>query len=147
MAAEFASDDAQVRAVVEQNLDLVLRLAALSELRVASGRLDPAASAVRATAQFDVRIVTNRGRRRAGGIGQLRKERERLTNDIESKQKRLADETFRSRAPDNIVKRLEATLAERRIEIGKVERAPGATRTDRRRFSRGTKSLSSRNVR
>ena len=54
VAAEFASDDAQVRGVVEQNLDLVQHLAALSELGVAAGRLDAAASSVRATAVFDV---------------------------------------------------------------------------------------------
>jgi valyl-tRNA synthetase len=34
---------------------------------------------------------------------------------------RLEDETFRSRAPEHIVKGLETTLAERRAELEKVE--------------------------
>ena len=94
--------------MVEQNLDLVQRLAALSELRVTSGRFDPAASAVRATAQFDVRIVTTEVVDVQAELAKLRKERERLAGDIESKQKRLADETFRSRAPAKIVSDMEA---------------------------------------
>ena len=53
-------------------------------------------------------------------LARLRKEKDRLTKDIESKQQRLADETFRSRAPEQIVKGLETTLAERRTEFDKV---------------------------
>ena len=53
-------------------------------------------------------------------IARLRKELDRLTKDIESKQSRLQDETFRSRAPEHIVKGLETTLAERRNEFEKL---------------------------
>ena len=51
----------------------------------------------------------------------LRKELDRLTKDIASKQLRLEDETFRSRAPEHIVKGLESTLAERRTEFEKLK--------------------------
>ncbi len=51
----------------------------------------------------------------------MRKEEDRLTKDIASKQLRLEDETFRSRAPEHIVKGLESTLAERRTELEKVK--------------------------
>jgi valyl-tRNA synthetase len=50
----------------------------------------------------------------------LAKERERLTKDIESKRARLADTTFRERAPAKIVADLEQTLAERIVELEKV---------------------------
>jgi valyl-tRNA synthetase len=53
-------------------------------------------------------------------MARLRKELERLTKDIASKQQRLEDQTFRSRAPEHIVKGLETTLAERQSEFGKV---------------------------
>jgi valyl-tRNA synthetase len=50
----------------------------------------------------------------------LRKEKDRLARDIESKENRLADQTFRSRAPQEIVRGLEDTLAERRVEFDKL---------------------------
>ena len=53
-------------------------------------------------------------------MARLRKELDRLTKDIASKQSRLSDETFRSRAPEHIVKGLETTLAERRTEFEKA---------------------------
>ena len=53
-------------------------------------------------------------------IARLRKDRERLSKDIESKRQRLEDEAFRSRAPEHIVKGLEATLGERNLEREKV---------------------------
>ena len=60
----------------------------------------------------------------------MRKELERLTKDIASKQQRLEDQTFRSRAPEHIVKGLETTLAERRAEFEKLKRAARATRNE-----------------
>jgi len=41
--------------------------------------------------------------------------------DIASKQLRLEDPTFRSRAPEHIVKGLESTLAERQAELAKLK--------------------------
>ena len=54
-------------------------------------------------------------------LARLRKELDRLTKDIASKQSRLEDQTFRSRAPEHIVKGLESTLAERRTELEKLK--------------------------
>jgi valyl-tRNA synthetase len=53
-------------------------------------------------------------------LARLRKERERLARDLESKQNRLADNTFRSRAPAEVVRQLEATFAERQLEFEKL---------------------------
>jgi valyl-tRNA synthetase len=50
----------------------------------------------------------------------LQKEIDRLTKDIAAKDRQLADETFRSRAPEKIVRGIEATLAERRAELAKL---------------------------
>jgi valyl-tRNA synthetase len=54
-------------------------------------------------------------------IEKLRKDFEQLSNNIASNQHRLADQAFRSRAPEHIVKGLETTLDERRAELEKVK--------------------------
>jgi valyl-tRNA synthetase len=43
-----------------------------------------------------------------------------MEKDIESKRTRLADQTFRIRAPEEIVHGLEKTLAERTVEYQKL---------------------------
>ena len=49
------------------------------------------------------------------------KEIEGLKKAIASKERQLGDETFRSRAPEKIIKGLEATLAGQRIELQKLK--------------------------
>jgi valyl-tRNA synthetase len=51
----------------------------------------------------------------------LKKEIEGLQKAIASKEKQLGDDTFRSRAPEKIIKGLEATLGEQRIEFQKLQ--------------------------
>ena len=120
VAAEFSSADAAVRALLEGNREAVLRLATLSELKISSEHLAVQGGAIRSSAQFDLRIPYAEARDLASEVARLRKEKERLAKDIESKDKRLADETIRSRAPENIVRGLESTLAERRVEQAKL---------------------------
>jgi valyl-tRNA synthetase len=104
--AEFFSPEDAVRATVEQNHEAVVRLASLSGLRLATQRLASPGGAVRSTSRFD--------------LGSLAKEKDRLERDIESKRARLSDDTFRSKAPAKIVQQMEATVEERRVELGKV---------------------------
>ena len=106
---------------MEANLEPLLRLAALSGLQISSGHLDPTGAAVRSTAQFDLRIAYGDTIDKPAEIARLKKEIDRLTKDIASKQARLADETFLSRAPAKIVEDLRATLAERQLEHKKLE--------------------------
>jgi len=56
----------------------------------------------------------------ASELLRLKKEQERLTKDIASKERQLGDQAFRSRAPEKIIQGLEATLSERRIELRKA---------------------------
>ena len=99
--------------------DGIQRLAILSELKVSAkplasdGRSDAVDCAIRySIAYSDVVDVT-------AGSERLRKEIERLQKDIASKERQLRDETFRSRAPEKIIQGMQATLEERRIELGK----------------------------
>jgi valyl-tRNA synthetase len=120
IAADFSSADPAIRALAEQNLDPLLRLASLSALQVSASRLDSAGAALRSTAQFDLRIAYGDTIDKQAEIARLKKEAERLAKDIESKKSRLADEVFLSKAPAKIVEELKATLALRIIEHQKL---------------------------
>ena len=119
--ADFSAEDPVLRRLVEENKDAVLRLAALSELRVSSGRLDAAGAAIGSTAQFDLRIGYGETIDKAAEVARLGKEIDRLAKDIESKQNRLADQEFTSKAPAQVVENLRKTLAERQAELVKLK--------------------------
>jgi valyl-tRNA synthetase len=122
VAAEFSSSDAAARSVMEANRDGILRLAALSELKVGAVRLAHAGGAVRSTSLFDVRIAyAAEGVDLAAETTRLRKEIEGLEKAIAAKVRQLGDATSRSRAPEKIVRGLESTLAEQKIELQKLE--------------------------
>ncbi len=76
---------------------------------------------MRSTATFDVRIAYSDTVDVAAEKTRLKKEIEGLQKAIASKERQLGDETFRSRAPEKIIKGLEATLAEQRIELQKLQ--------------------------
>jgi len=121
VGAEVALKSADARILVEKNLDVICRLGTLSALKVTSGTLEVGDGVVRSTPQFDLRIQAGSKPVDARAeTAKLKKEKERLEKDIASKQQRLADDTFRSRAPAEIVRGLEATLAERQIEYRNI---------------------------
>ena len=118
--ADFSSNDAAIRKLAEQNVEPLLRLTTLSALNISSDRLDGEGAAVRSTSQFDLRIAYGEAVDKDVEIARLRKESDRLAKDVSSKQARLADETFTSKAPAKIVDDLRATLASREIEHQKL---------------------------
>ena len=120
IAAEFSSDDAAARSVIAANLDGVLRLALLTDLTISSEKLSQTGAAMRSTSRFDVRAVYTETVDIAGECARLKKELERLAKNIASKERQLADDTFRNRAPEKIIQGLETTLAEQRIELTKT---------------------------
>jgi valyl-tRNA synthetase len=121
VAAEFSSSDEQARRTIESSREGIVRLVALSELKVSAERLPQSGGAVRSTALFDVRIAYV-----AESIdveaeeARLRKQIDGLEKAIAAKEKQLADNTFRSRAPEKVVRGLEATLAEQTTELRKL---------------------------
>jgi valyl-tRNA synthetase len=120
VAAEFSVPDAATREFIEANRDGVLRLALLSELKLSAERQPQAGGAVRSTARFDVRIDYQETVDAGAEVIRIRKEIERITKDIASKERQLGDETFRSRAPEKIIRGMESTLQERRVELTKL---------------------------
>jgi len=128
VAADFASQNGDLRASLERNAAAVKQLTPLSSLTIAAGRMDGAANGnamSRSTADFDLLIPYSEAFDPQTEIAKLRREVERLEKDISSKERQLGDQTFRSRAPEHIVQGLEKTLAERRVEKQKISERLG----------------------
>ena len=119
VAAEFYSETERVRAVIAANLDGIQRLGLVTQLAISDAKLSQSGGGLRSTSLFDVRVPQVETVDVAGELARLKKEIERLTKDIASKERQLGDETFRSRAPEKIIQGLQVTLEERRIELRK----------------------------
>ena len=121
VSAEFYSSYEYVRSTIQRNLDGLLRLASLSDMTVSANRLAATGGAVRSTAKFDVRIAyATEAIDISGEIARLRKEIDGLQKAIASKERQLDDASFRRRAPEKIVRGMEATLAEQKLELQKL---------------------------
>jgi valyl-tRNA synthetase len=109
-----------VRTIVSDNIHTISRLAGLTSLSFAESHFDSSKGVIRSGKGFDLFVAYEAAFDVSAQAERLRKEIDRLSKDIASKQQRLQDETFRSRAPEHIVKGLESTLAERRTEFEKL---------------------------
>jgi valyl-tRNA synthetase len=122
VAADFSTSDGRTGGLIQTNRGTIERFAVLSELRIVPHQqFDAKSGAVRSTATFDVRIAYSDAVDVAAEKTRLKREREGLQKAIASKERQLGDETFRSRAPEKIIMGLEATLAEQRIELQKLQ--------------------------
>jgi valyl-tRNA synthetase len=118
--AEFWSTAQLIRNRVQAESDAISRLAFLSALNISPHPLEQAGGAMRSTAEFDVRIAYSDVVDLEAEKIRLKKEMEGLQKAVASKESQLGNETFRSRAPEKIIRGLEATLAEQRIELQKI---------------------------
>jgi valyl-tRNA synthetase len=109
-----------IRTIFEQNIDTICRLGNLERLQFVSPPFDSTKGVIRSTRDFELFIAYEAAFDFKAEVARLRKELDRLSKDIVLKQQRLEDQTFRSRAPEHIVKGLETTLAERRTEFNKA---------------------------
>jgi len=121
VTAEVYSFDGMTRAAIERSRDGIARLALLSDLKISSSPLQQAGGAMRSTFQVDVRIAYSDAVDVVAEKTRIKKEMEGLEKAILSKEGQLGNETFRSRAPEKIIRGLEETLATQRIELKKLE--------------------------
>jgi valyl-tRNA synthetase len=119
--AEFWSTAELLRNRVQVESDAITRLAVLNELKISPAAMEQAGGAVRSSSTFDVRIAYSDTVDVKAEKTRLTKETEGLQKAIASKEGQLGNETFRSRAPEKIIKGLEATLAEQRVELKKLQ--------------------------
>jgi valyl-tRNA synthetase len=123
VAADFSTSVAATDKLVKENRGAIERFAVLSELRIVPHQQSGAKSgALRSTATFDVGIAYADAVDMGAEKARLKKEIEGLQKAIASKERQLGDETFRSRAPEKIIRGLETTLAEQRIELEKLQK-------------------------
>jgi valyl-tRNA synthetase len=124
VSLEISPANASVEKVIKGDLANVSRLATLSRIDFAPGRLS-GTGINRSTKYGELRIplediaeatALDPENERA----RLKKELEGLQKAISSKESQLGNETFRSRAPEKIIRGLEVTLAEQRIEMEKI---------------------------
>jgi valyl-tRNA synthetase len=120
LAAELSSQDLAVRELVEGNLESLQRLAVLSSLRVTSDQLS-GNGYFHSLPEGDIHIPFSEIVNPQAEMVRLNKDIEGLQKAIISKEKQLGNELFRSRAPEMIIKGLEATLSEQRIELRKLQ--------------------------
>jgi valyl-tRNA synthetase len=118
--SKIAPASESVRSIIENSLDTILRLANLSAIAFVTPPFDSTKGTIRSTKDFELFIAFDAAFDVQAEVARLRKELDRLTKDVAAKQQRLEDQTFRSRAPEHIVKGLESTLAERQAEFGKL---------------------------
>jgi valyl-tRNA synthetase len=120
VSAEFSSASPHIRQLVGENLDGILRLGTLSELKISSAHLPQTGGSVRSTAQFDVRVAYTDTVDLAAEASRLRKEIEKLQKAIEAKERQLSSDTFRGKAPAKIIAEMENALAHQKIELEKM---------------------------
>jgi valyl-tRNA synthetase len=120
VVAEFSSQAEMIRNLVRENEAVILRLAALSSLKISGVKLDSSGGIVRSSAQFDLRIEYCEAVDKQAETAKLKKEIERLARDIETKQNRLADQSFCIKAPAGVVENLRATVVQRQLEHKKL---------------------------
>jgi valyl-tRNA synthetase len=118
--ADYSAENPLRRKLVTENLDAILRLGSLTDLRISSGRLSAAKMTVRSGAEFDVGISYGETIDKQAEIMRLRKEIERLDRDIQAKLERHGDLDFRNRAPAKVIEDLEVKLVERQLEQRKL---------------------------
>ncbi len=130
VAAQLFVWDGLTRDSIKRSRDAIVRLAMLSELTISQEPLQQDGGMMSSGAQFDARIAyppappTNL---RATVVStdsvrlRLRKEVDGLQRAIAAKEKQLGDETFCNRAPEKIIRGMQATLDEQRVELQKLQ--------------------------
>jgi valyl-tRNA synthetase len=108
---ELSSPDQAVLGLFRTHRETILRLANLSTLDLAAGTLPATGGVLRHTARFDARIAYTEADV-AAELKRLRKEKEKLEKELNGMRARLADQQFRERAPEKVVRGLEQRQAE-----------------------------------
>ncbi len=111
------------REAIARSRPEIVRLAALTELQISDQPLALEGGGIRSASDYEVGIpYAAETVDIAAEIARLRKEIENLEKAIASKEKQLGDATFRSRAPEKIVRGMENTVLEQKTELDKLRK-------------------------
>jgi valyl-tRNA synthetase len=112
---------AEKRASIEQNQDVIGRLAKVSEIRFMEDM--PEGAAARSAAAFDVALVYERTIDVAVETDRLNKEMARLEKEDANAQRQLSNDGFLAKAPATVVEGLRRRAAELQVLIPKTRAA------------------------
>jgi valyl-tRNA synthetase len=118
---ELGSTEGSVLELFRARREAILRLANLSQLDLSAGTLAAEGGGLRHAPRFDARIPYSQSDL-AAEIKRLRKEKEKLEKDLGAMRARLADEEFRRKAPDEVVRGMEQRQSEFNLQYEKVTR-------------------------
>ena len=119
---EIFTAEPEIRALIEQNQSAILndRQANVEKLTFASGSLAKLPN-VRPTARFDVRLIYEKKIDVAAEREKLTKELEKLEKEKGNGERQLANDSFVSKAPPQVVEKLRGRVEELRVLIEKIK--------------------------
>jgi valyl-tRNA synthetase len=117
---EVFTEDSAVRNLVEENRNALEKLANVEQVRFAESSLEKLAN-VRHTARFDVRLEYERKIDIAAEREKATKELERIGKELENIERQLANESFVTKAPAPVVKKLRVRKEELVVLSGKIK--------------------------
>lgn len=119
--------DARGNSLVENNLDIIQRLARVAEIQRNSTRMDDAE--MRSTSKFDIALIYEKPRDIPAERERLSKDLIKFEKELQSKQSQLQNEAFLAKAPANVVEGLRTRAQELTVLIEKGRVALAALET------------------
>jgi valyl-tRNA synthetase len=117
---EVYTAEAQIWALIEQNLGAVERLANAETVKFAEKSLSNLPGA-RSTARFDVHVIYEKKIDVAAESERLKKELEKMEKETANLQRQLGNEQFLAKAPAQVIEKMRARVAELEILRGKTQ--------------------------
>jgi len=117
---EVFTEDSAVRMLIEENRNALEKLANVEQVRFAGSSLEKRSN-VRHTARFDVRLIYEKKIDIAAEREKATKELERIEKELESIERQLANESFVTKAPAPVVKKLRVRKEELLVRSGKIK--------------------------
>jgi valyl-tRNA synthetase len=116
-SAQVTSDDLRLLEIFRAHQDTILRFAGLKALNFVRGRMAGDTGAVPLSSACDLRLFYEREVDRTAERTRLERERSKVRQQREQAERQLASESFRSRAPQDVV----AGVERRRVELADQE--------------------------
>ncbi|HYL65254.1 MAG TPA: hypothetical protein VE077_21775, partial [Candidatus Methylomirabilis sp.] len=121
LKVEFWTAEAALRDAVAANRTLIEKLASLSSFENAVNKISTAGGFFRSTPNFDIKVIYESSGDVEAEKARLLKEYEGLRKSVLSKKQQLGNDTFRARAPEAVVRKMEKELLEQITEMQKID--------------------------
>ena len=111
-SAQVACEDLRILELFRAHLDAIHRLAGLQATNFVRGRMSGETGGVHHTANFDLRILHEEKVDTEAECARLRREKEKLEQALDQTRRQLENQEFVSRAPREVVRKVEHRHAE-----------------------------------